>query len=675
MDPMTEKAFISFRISIMQWLPENRFRELMELFEKYSEVTDEVTFFTSETHPPLPLRTIEERTAILAERMPKVRDLGYRTGINVLATIGHRNENLPNSLSADYTRMTDLDGNIGLGSFCSNDENMQGYIKELYRLVTSASPDYIWIDDDVRLFGHIPVVAACFCDNCLRIFGEEFGISHTRESLRTAFNNGPREAKLHIRRKWLQHNRNTTARLLELIERTVHELKPGLPLGFMTGDRFFEGYDFHRWAEILSGPGKAEVLWRPGVGTYTDAVLDEIARKAHQIGRQTSMLPESVISIQSELESYTYERLKKSAHVTALEASSYIASGCTGTAFNVLSMYNEPLDEYEPLVARLKEVRPFLDLLAQNTGRVHPVGLYTGWVRDSFVARNIAGGDWFNGPDEVTSHATEILSIGIPAAYSPSMASVTALCGDSVTALKDEEILKILSSGVYMDAQALTRLNEMGYGNLTGFEVERAIDRDCMEQFATHPLNGNFAGQHRNCRQSFYHELAHVLKLCDEKAKILVSLVDYTYAEVAPCGMGIFENQLGGRICVAGYYPWVRLQNLSKSSQIKSVLRWLSKDTLPAYIESFHRINLWVRQPAADKHTIALTNAYLDSAKGLTLMLLTDEAELNIFHMNCVEAVVQASGTDGPYKRFVLPEVGPWEMLLGVTYPCATFSA
>ncbi|MDQ1318262.1 MAG: hypothetical protein QG588_1922, partial [Candidatus Poribacteria bacterium] len=497
-----EKAFISFRIGVHLWINDNRFKELMQLFETYKGVTDEVTFFTSETHPPLPIKTIEERANILAERMPKVREIGYKTGINILSTIGHHNENLPNSLSDDYTRMTDLDGNVCHGSFCPNDQAMREYIKRLYQIITLTSPDYIWIDDDVRLFGHMPITCGCFCDNCLAIFEEEFGIKYTRNKLKDAFNNGDIETKLNIRKKWLQHNRNTMARLFELIEKSVHDLKPDMPIGFMTGDRFFEGYDFDRWAEILSGKNKAEVFWRPGGGNYTDTVLDGIAGKSHDIGRQVAFLPQSIVSIQSELENFTYERLKKSAHATALESASHIASGCTGTAFNVLSMYDEPLDEYIPLVAKIRKVRPFLDLLAKNIKREEPIGLYTGWVKDSFVARNIYGGDWFSGADCVTAHANVILSTGIPAAYSIHNAKVTALCGDGVVALRDYEIKKILSSGVYMDAQALKRLNEMGYSDLTGFDVSGGIDHDCIEQLADHHINGSFAGRNRDCRQS-----------------------------------------------------------------------------------------------------------------------------------------------------------------------------
>ena len=61
------------------------------------------------------------------------------------------------------------------------------------------------------------------------------------------------------------------------------------------------------------------------------------------------------------------------------------------------------------------------------------------------------------------------------------------------------------------------------------------------------------------------------------------------------CSSGVFENALGGLICVAGYFPWSFLQNYSKSAQLKTVFRWLSRDTLPAYVASYHKINLWVR--------------------------------------------------------------------------------
>lgn len=70
-----DNACISFRIGTPVWLPEARFSGLMALFEKYKGITDEVTFFTAETHPCLPLIVLQERAKLLARRMDQVRKM------------------------------------------------------------------------------------------------------------------------------------------------------------------------------------------------------------------------------------------------------------------------------------------------------------------------------------------------------------------------------------------------------------------------------------------------------------------------------------------------------------------------------------------------------------------------------------------------------------------------
>ncbi|MEI6971887.1 MAG: hypothetical protein WCL44_10260 [bacterium] len=663
-----DKAFISFRIGITTWLPEARFNEQLALFDKYKGVTDEVTLFTGETHPCLPLAVIRERAKILALRMDEVRRHGYRTGINLLATIGHHNENLSDSLAGPYTLLTDIDGKTCDGCRCPNDGNMRDYIRDVYRALAEARPDYIWIDDDVRLFGHTQITAGCFCDTCMKLHAAESGEHHTRESLKVAFNSGETEQKLRARKAWLAHNRRTIARLLELIERSVHAVAPGVPLGFMTGDRFFEGYAFEAWAERLAGPDGCEVMWRPGGGFYSDEAPIGLVGKSHDIGRQVSGLPSSVVSIQSEIENFPYQRLKKAAHTTALEAASHIAAGCTGAAFNVLQMYDEPLDEYEPLVAVLHKARPFYDLMAKTLGRSRPQGLWAAWSKDSFAAAGIKASGW-PVPDDwsvMVGKAGELFEIGLPAAYSLDDARVTALTGDAPLALSESELRTVLSRGVYMDGPALERLNAMGYGEYTGFTVARYHDKDCIEEMVPHGLNGPLAGRRRDNRQSFvwWNVPAAELVPTSPAAQPLSRLVDYGNRQVAACSSGVFENALGGRICVAGYFPWTFLQNCSKSAQLKSVFRWLGREALPGYVASYHKINLWVREVGQGRLAAALINTTLDAACNVELMLRTPQTEIGVHAMSGEKATVRSSDADGTYRRFVLPALPAWQMMV-----------
>lgn len=662
-DTKTEKAFITFRIGSAQSLSEQRFNELLDLFDKYKGVTDDITFFTHTTHAPLPLDEFGRRIGILKERMEQARERGYKTGINILTSIGHHNENLDNSLKGNYTYMTGIDGKVSHGSYCPNDENMKEYIRNIYQITTETNPDYIWIDDDVRL-GHMPIGYGCFCDNCLDIFEQETGAYYTRESLKKAMNEGPVEEKLKLREAWLQHNRNTVAQLFELIEEIVHGISPGMPLGFMTGDRFFEGYDFDNWATILAGEDKTPVIWRPGGGFYSDIIPGGLVEKSHAMGRQVSVLPQSIHKIQSEIENFPYQRLKKAANIVVLEACSHIAAGCTGAAFNVLSMYDEPLDEYEPLVAKLHASRPFFDLMAKSLGRSANTGIHTCWNQNSYATVNLTEGSWLQGGRIMAGE--EIYNIGLPASYSRENAQVTVMARNNAYALSKEEIMSILSGGVYMDAETLQQLNDMGFGDLTGFEVVNLKSVDMIEKFTNNTLNGEFAGRERDNRQSFWYSPAYTLRKNNDKAQSLAGLIDYTGKEVASSTMGIYENKLGGRICVAGYYPWTFMESLSKGSQMKSIFRWLSKDSLPGYISSFHRINLWIREPQDGKIALSFTNSSFDAAEDVILMLLTENKKISLYDMECNETVIQSSGTDGPYQKFVIPFVDPWQIRLAI---------
>lgn len=657
-----EKASVCFRIGQPIWSSAARFTELLDLFDTNRGVADEITLFTSETHPPLPLEVVLKRIPVLQGRIEAARGRGYRSGVNILATIGHHEENLANSLSGDYTPMTDPNGNVCRGSFCPNDPRLRDYIAQVYEALASIHPDYIWLDDDIRLFGHMPIGACCFCETCVALFSERFGAAFTRDTLRDALGGGTLPDRLKLRRAFLQHNRDTISTLFKLIETTVHKTAPGIPLGFMTGDRFYEGYGFDTWADILAGPSRVPVLWRPGGGAYREDKLDDFPDKAHAMGRQVSVLPDYVTCIQSEVESFPYQRLKKSIHTTQMEAAAYIAAGCTGAAFNVLSQYDEPLVEYAPLVAGLAEARPFFDLLVKHLARFAPSGIHSGWNKDTYAASN-PDGAWFAGPG-APGNCFEIWATGLPAAYSASYAPVAAFAGDTVLALSEDELRAALSKGVYLDGSALTRLNDLGYGDLTGFVVEKTLTIDCIEELTEHPLNEAYVGRRRNGRQSFYKNPAHLLQPTQEGAQSISRCVDYTYTEVAQCCMGVFDNKLGGRVCVAGYYPWEQLQNFSKSAQLKSVMRWLSKDSLPAYVSSFHRVNLWARETKPGRYAIALLNAYLDPTSALEIAVRTDRSTLDFYDDRCARTTVTAAGNDGPYARFTLPAIGPWDVAL-----------
>src|SRR5215831_20219056 len=109
---------IAFRIFPAHWLTDERFQSLLDLPSRQPGVVDELAFFTSATHAPLRMNEIERRAQRLAEILPRARARGFRAGINVLATIGHLEENLTNSLQVSWPQAMDPSGRVCRGSYC-----------------------------------------------------------------------------------------------------------------------------------------------------------------------------------------------------------------------------------------------------------------------------------------------------------------------------------------------------------------------------------------------------------------------------------------------------------------------------------------------------------------------------------------------------------------------------
>jgi len=433
----------------------------------------------------------------------------------------------------------------------------------------------------------------------------------------------------------------------------------------MSGENFYSGFAYDEWARALAGVQGAPVMWRPGGGFYTDEWTGGLLGKAHSIGRQVAALPDNVTDIQSEIENFPYQRLKKAASTLALEVAAYIGAGCTGAALNCVGFVDaDPAQEYLPYFAAVRRCRAFLDRAVAAFGRSPSTGVWQAVNRDEYATVRIDG-DWSAAPGWHGLNALgELAEIGLPIAYGREGAAVIALSGDSCLAFSREELRGLLAGGALLDGPALQRLNAMGFAEETGFEVIGVRDDDTIEQLTTDPLNGAFAGAHRDCRQSFkwWSEPACLLRPLLPEARVLAEGVDYGGVSHGAVG-GVFENNLGGRVAVCGYFPWRYLQTLAKTVQLKALCRWLSRESLPAYLDSYHKVALWSRQDAEGRPALLLLNASLDDAEQVRV-LIRAAGPLTLTRMDGREESLTPDGEDGPYSIFTIPRLDAWQTAL-----------
>jgi hypothetical protein len=78
-------------------------------------------------------------------------------------------------------------------------------------------------------------------------------------------------------------------------------------------------------------------------------------------------------------------------------------------------------------------------------------------------------------------------------------------------------------------------------------------------------------------------------------------------------------------------------------------------------------MNLWIRQTAEGRLAAAVTNASFDEAIDVELLLQAKAEKVRVWNMDNESTVVESTGVDGPYRRFVLPTIPPWEIRLIVT--------
>lgn len=645
-----------FRVSPTN-ISENSLTVLQELLLKYPKCVSEITFFTNETHAPITLEKIAQNLDNISKVLPFCKKHGYKVGVNCLTTLGHHAENLKYSLQIKSPLM-DIEGNVCKGTFCPTSDEMFAYNEKVYKMIAKLDISYIWIDDDVRIRGHMPVDCACFCDGCLRKFEIFSGMKNlTREKLFAMFNDVNCESADQVRLMWINFNKLNVKNILSFVQKTVHAENKKIELGFMTGERFFEGFDFDTWAKAIKGKNKV-ARWRPGGGVYDEFTPIAALGKANQMGRQCALLPQFVSNIQSEIENFPYHPLMKSVKFTEFESLLYLFAGCNGTAYNVFSASCNVREQegYFELASNMNHVGK---KIASNFGTNPPKGVCVYWNKS--LAVNSGTYPYLNKVTPDLSFIETFFEIGIPACYDINEAQAFIINERIVRNMTHEEIMKVLKKGIFIDGFCLQYLINKGYSKYLGFKIKEVIHDDMAELTI-----GGSGDQIRNPRQSFWwNEDAFSIEKNDEKAEYLTKLVDFENNFVG-YAMGMFENELGGRVCVSGYFPFTFCYDANRTNLIKQSFLYLTNNKLGAYVKSVSRVALWERPTKNGKRGYMLSNHSLDDAK-ITLAIKNNGEDLAVFYHNkgkLKKEIITALGNENGYFTYELQSIKPLSVAL-----------
>jgi len=589
-------------------------------FNKYRNSFSHIAFFNNKTHDVISLQKHREHAAKMAELIEYCKGLGIKTGVNCLCTIGHHVESPDEDMSGmDFMVLSD--GRINRGVLCPTSLKTLDYIAELYEIYAKQAPDFIYADDDLDYNGN------CYCDNCIDNFDkrtgifEKYGLRKNLTNLISLFMNDDISIRQYSRSCWLDFYVYKLENIYKTIESAVHKINKKIQLGFMSCVVGQNGMGQGVWAKCLGAP-EDSVLYRPGGGLYSDLRPISVAQKTCNSGRQLLYLPDN-IEIQSEIENFPYQSLRKSVKYTGFEALNYLAAGCTGTAFNVISWSPQSFYEAEKYFNLAGKLYPFSQELVRTFGRNEPEGIGC-YINKEIFAKQ-AEKNWV--PD--MKFENELYNIGLPICYNPKKIKAFMLNESLAANLTDDELLLHLKKGVYMNANALDIINKRGFEKYTGFCVGKSYDRNITEKALPHFLN-SVPDDVRDIHLEFSlyghpefdkTEPAHIIEKTDQNAEYLTSLIDYNGRELG-YGLGIYENSFGGRVCVSGYAAFDNCYSYARIKQLKAIFKWLTRDTLTAYVNSKEKINIWQRNTLNGRFGLIVSNISLDNLKDIEICVL-----------------------------------------------------
>ncbi len=124
--------------------------------------------------------------------------------------------------------------------------------------------------------------------------------------------------------------------------------------------------------------------------------------------------------------------------------------------------------------------------------------------------------------------------------------------------------------------------------------------------------------------------------------------------------MTAFENELGGRVVVMGYAPWIFLHSVGKRLQLQNVADWISRDTMPVRVDETVPL-VSVARVAADRQrgAVMLLNAGMDTISEATVHLRFPARRVHLLTIGRKGRVLVVE-PEATGSRITLKDIEPW---------------
>ncbi|MFA9480293.1 hypothetical protein ACERK3_18625 [Phycisphaerales bacterium AB-hyl4] len=588
----------ALRRTLPTWCFADRLEELVR-FCREAPVDEAVLKIDSEEFSQgLPtMAWVERYLPYLEQAKQRLESEGVAFSLNPWVTQGHldRGRDL-RTVFPEYCWMVGHDGVQCRAQACPRCPHFQRDIVAIWEQYASLNPNVIWIEDDIRTFNHLPARFACFCDGHLRALADRMDLDKITRNELVSHVLAP--GKPHPwRTAWLDLQRDSMRELCSLLEQAVHRVSPRTRLGLMSSgpiNHCLDGRDWRALSKTLAGD-RGPIYSRPTLGNYTEKESQGLYESAAQILRTRHVMPAGTIE-QTEVENVPFTGYAKSRVFTFMQIAISIASGCDGVTMNLFDHMGSSMSIDPHVVRMLNEKRSFLEKLREAVGpcSVHSSTRMGVTVlhherasddrtvsTDDDYAALIPRDDWFE---------AALNRLGFPTTFVDS--PLVAADGQMIGAFSDAQITSMLSRGLLLDAVAARTLQERGFGDLLGVELQPLETLNHSRVTAAEALvDPAFGGEADRYLTLTLPDLLgngrYAPMQPSDHARPVSWIVNHKRERITPM-ITTYINRLGGRVAVlalemassfgaAFLHPY-------RQQQIQAILHWLSDGHVPVAI-------------------------------------------------------------------------------------------
>ena len=585
----------ALRVGYNQYYTDEEFFKHLEYVKANIDVIDEITMFAGFSH--YGYRTIEaemESAEVIRKRIKSYKEAGVKSvGVDVLASIGHIEEGWGVLPASPLRFKMNENGVESKSCLCPGNDAFLEHTAKRYGILADVGADFIWMDDDFRLCDHGVVQNYCYCDDCIANFNKQKGTSCSREEISEQVHNNPEFAK-----EWDEFHSDILVKAFEAVERGVHSVNPDVKIGYMS----IPSNTRTDWM-IKSGSEKL----RPGDGFYTDEHPMNLFTKCYTLQDQIRETPDYITDIQYEYEAFNYQTMEKSEHISELETTLALMSGCRGALYND-NLFFDRISTTD----MLRRCRGRMELITRNNENCTPCGVY---CKDNMVAR------MFN-------------EIGVPITRYKENAVMEIVTGSDIKKLSDNEIEALGNVNLLTDGEGVELLNERGFGNIICGSVKKRYDNGMAERFSDNELNGSYKNHYRDIFMNFKREHgnpdAYELEPY-EGATVLSRLETITHI---PGDTSMYIKEAGQRrVAADGYLIPPAIKSAPKREQLLNVLDRVSFNKLPVMIDKAVKVMPSVMSDKNGGMNIMLVNASFD-ATGVIKCTIRNDKEFYLIAEN-----------------------------------------